>query len=157
MPFYTIAQAAEKFGLTTHTLRYYDKEGLLPFVQRSSGGIRLFSDGDLQWLALLTCLKNTGMPLKDIRRFIEWIKQGDESIPQRYEMFLEQKKRLQSEIETMQLYMKRIDFKLWFYGEAMKKGSLAALEQDNAFRKERDKRMKELEQRPVSPVCVKRK
>lgn len=157
MPFYTIAQAAEKFGLTAHTLRYYDKEGLLPFVQRSSGGIRLFSENDLQWLALLTCLKNTGMPLKDIKRFIDWIKLGDKSIPQRYEMFLEQKKRLQSEIETMQLYMKRIDFKLWFYGEAMKKGSLEALENDADFRRRRDEKLKDLELCPVSPVCVKRK
>ena len=157
MTSYTIAQAAERFGLTTHTLRYYDKEGLLPFVQRSSGGNRMFSENDLQWLALLTCLKNTGMPLKDIKRFIDWIKLGDESIPQRYRMFLEQKKRLQAEIDTMRLYMKRIDFKLWFYGEAMKTGSLDALEKNEDFQRQRVQKMKDLELCPVSPCSVRTK
>ena len=67
---YTIGQMAEKLGVAPSTLRYYDKEGLLPFVERTAGGIRIFSDGDLETLKIINCLKDTGMQIKDIRNFI---------------------------------------------------------------------------------------
>ena len=67
---YTIGEMAKKLGVPTSTLRYYDKEGLLPFVERSDGGIRVFKDTDYEWLFVIECLKKAGMPLKDIRIFI---------------------------------------------------------------------------------------
>ena len=62
---YSIGQVAQKMGLTAHTLRYYDKEGLLPFVKKNSSGLRMFSDEDIDWLVVIECLKGTGMQLKD--------------------------------------------------------------------------------------------
>ena len=61
--FYTIGEMAQRLNVAPSTLRYYDKEGLLPFVERSSGGIRMFKDEDMEWLRLLGCLKKAGMPL----------------------------------------------------------------------------------------------
>ncbi len=61
---YTTAKAAEKIGISAHTLRFYDKEGLLPNIGRDEYGNRCFTDNDLQWLGLLQCLKNTGIELK---------------------------------------------------------------------------------------------
>ena len=88
---YTISQAAERLGVTAYTLRYYDKEGLLPFVGRSQGGARVFTDQDLENLRIISCLKASGMPIKDIREFLHWCALGDESLSQRYQMFLERK------------------------------------------------------------------
>ena len=69
---YTVGEAAAKIGVNPSTLRYYDKEGLLPFVERSGGGIRMFKETDLEWLSTIECLKKTGMPIKEIKQFIDW-------------------------------------------------------------------------------------
>ena len=65
---YTVGEMAKKIGVAPSTLRYYDKEGLLPFVERSGGGMRMFMDSDLDWLRIIECLKRTGMPIKEIRQ-----------------------------------------------------------------------------------------
>ena len=63
---YTVGEIAKKLNVAPSTLRYYDKEGLLPFVERSVGGIRVFHDEDMDWLELIECMKHTGMPIKEI-------------------------------------------------------------------------------------------
>ena len=68
---YTVGEAAKRLGLSPSTLRYYDKEGLLPFVERSSGGIRMFQEKDFEWLQVIECMKKAGMPIKDIRQYLE--------------------------------------------------------------------------------------
>lgn len=75
--FYTIGEMAKKLNVAPSTLRYYDKEGLLPFVERSGGGIRMFKDSDFEWLSIIECLKKTGMPIKEIKNFIDWCMEGD--------------------------------------------------------------------------------
>ena len=65
---YSIGQVAEKLNLPCSTIRYYDKEGLLPFIQRKNSGVRVFSDSDINMLTIIECLKNTGMPIKDITK-----------------------------------------------------------------------------------------
>ena len=64
---YTVGEMAKLLGITASTLRYYDKEGLLPFVERSSGGIRMFQESDFEWLQVIGCMKKAGMSIKDIR------------------------------------------------------------------------------------------
>ena len=68
---YTVGEMAAMLDVPASTLRYYDKEGLLPFVARSSGGIRQFRDSDLEWLRIIGCMKKAGMSLKDIRQYIQ--------------------------------------------------------------------------------------
>ena len=73
---YTIGEMAKMLGVPASTLRYYDKEGLLPFVARSSGGIRLFQDSDLEWLRVIGCMKKAGMSIKDIRQELKQQPEG---------------------------------------------------------------------------------
>ena len=98
---YSIGQAAKKMGLTTHTLRYYDKEGLLPFVKKSGSGLRVFSDEDMEWLVVIECLKGTGMSLKNIKQYIDWCLEGDATIDKRLEMFKRQKNKLEEQMAEL--------------------------------------------------------
>lgn len=121
--YYSIGQVAAQTGLTVHTLRYYEKEGLLPFVRKSSSGLRMFSDNDLAWLSIIECLKETGMPLKGIKQYIDWFREGDATLPQRLEMFKQQQVKVLAQIEQFQKYLQKIDYKVRLYEEAVKQGS----------------------------------
>ncbi|MBQ8660419.1 MAG: MerR family transcriptional regulator [Alphaproteobacteria bacterium] len=109
---YTIGQVAKIMGLTTHTLRFYDKEGLLPNVGKTTSGIRKFSDADLNWLIMIDCLKSSGLQLKDIKHYIELLKEGDKSLKERAMIFYNQKIKCQQEINNLKQTMKKIDFKI---------------------------------------------
>lgn len=99
---YSIGEVAKEFNLSASTLRYYDKEGLFPNLKRSESGIRSFSDIDLGSLKIIECLKNTGMPIKDIKEFIDWCGQGDATLSERYEMFIERKIIMDEQIASLQ-------------------------------------------------------
>ena len=73
---YTVGEMAQKLGVPASTLRYYDKEGLLPFVERSSGGIRMFRENDFEWLQVIRCMKKAGMSIKDIRQELKQQPEG---------------------------------------------------------------------------------
>lgn len=94
---YSIGQVAKKLGLTAHTLRYYDKEGLLPFVRKGSSGARVFEDEDVDWLIIIECLKGTGMQLKDIKKYMDLCQQGDATVGERLELFRRQKEKLEQQ------------------------------------------------------------
>jgi len=115
---YTTAKAAEKIGISPHTLRFYDKEGLLPNVGRDEHGNRRFTDNDLQWLSLLQCLKNTGMSLKDIKRFAECTTIGDDTIDERLALFESQTENVKCQIAELKLYLNLLEYKLAFYQKA---------------------------------------
>jgi len=122
---YTIGEMAKKLGVPTSTLRYYDKEGLLPFVERSDGGIRVFKDTDYEWLFVIECLKKAGMPLKDIRIFIGLAMQGDETINQRLAIFQKQRKAVEEQLSQLQETHRVLDYKCWYYETAKKAGTTA--------------------------------
>lgn len=121
---YPIGQVAKKTGLSVHTLRYYEKEGLLPFVRKNSAGLRMYSDNDLGWLDMIECLKGTGMTLKGIKQYIDWFKEGDATLPERLAMFKQQKSELEKQLATLNLNMEKINYKIKLYTEAVKLGSL---------------------------------
>lgn len=121
--FYTVGEMAKKLGVAPSTLRYYDKEGLLPFVERSGGGIRMFKDEDFQWLSIIECLKKTGMPIKEIKRFIDLGMEGDASITQRKELIARQREAVQAQIEQIQKNLAMLDYKLWYYETAEAAGT----------------------------------
>lgn len=120
---YTIAQAAARCGLTTHTLRYYDKEGLLPYVDRSESGIRIFKESDFEWLHVITCLKDTGMPIKKIKVFIDLCIQGDEALSERLEILREHKRDVEEQMSQLEKHMKTIDYKVRYYESAVEAGT----------------------------------
>ena len=123
--FYTIGEMARKLNVAPSTLRYYDKEGLLPFVERSSGGIRMFKDEDMEWLRLLGCLKKTGMPLKEIRSFMDWSRQGDATISQRLELIEKQRQSVLDQQKQLEDTLLMLDYKRWYYRTAQAAGTCA--------------------------------
>jgi DNA-binding transcriptional MerR regulator len=122
---YTVSQVAEKMGVTVYTLHYYDKAGLLPFVDRNQNGARVFKDSDFGWLDTITALKNTGMPIKQIRQYIEWVMEGDSTIVQRFECIKNQKKLVEQQLEELKDYLELLDYKAWYYEMAAMAGTTA--------------------------------
>lgn len=112
---YSIRQVSEKTNLKPHVLRYYEKEGLLPFVQRSEGGNRLYSEDDMEWLGLICCLKSTGMTIKQIRKFVELSMAGDETLRQRCDMLIEHKRTVEADLLAMQKHLKKVSRKIDYF------------------------------------------
>ncbi|WP_436374736.1 MerR family transcriptional regulator [Cytobacillus sp. BC1816] len=123
MKTYTISEVAKELNLTVYTLRYYDKEGLMPFVERTPRGNRLFKESDLSALKVIECLKATGMPIKEIKNFIDWCSEGDATLQQRYDMFLERKANVEAQMEELRKTMEVIEHKCLYYKTALEAGT----------------------------------
>ena len=119
---------ANIIGVAPSTLRYYDKEGLLPFVERSGSGIRIFGEQDLNTLSIIHCLKQSGLSIKEIKSFIDMVQQGDETIDERLELFEKRRIILEKQIKEMQNTLKVLDYKCWYYQTAKKEGSTEAVD-----------------------------
>lgn len=124
---YTIGEMAKRLGIAPSTLRYYDKEGLLPFVERSSGGIRTFKESDYEWLQIIECLKKTGMRLKDVKTFVEMAMQGDRTIEPRLELIVKQKQVVEEKIAELNEILRTLQFKEWYYTSAKEHGTTEIL------------------------------
>lgn len=124
---YSIKEIADKMNVSTATLRYWDSEGLLPFVKRENGR-RVFEDKDFKWLRVLNCMKNINMPIKKIREYVELALQGDSTLKERYELILEQKKFIQNQINDLNSCLKEFEYKEWYYKTAIEAGTEKVLE-----------------------------
>ena len=122
---YTIKEATEIMQLPATTLRYYDKESLLPYIKRLDSGYRIFSDRDLEMLKIIECLKKTGMSIKDIKQFTNWVEKGDDTLQERYHMFLERRRVVQAQMEELQKTLDLIEYKCHYYEEAIAAGTEA--------------------------------
>lgn len=120
---YTVGEMAKKLDVPASTLRYYDKEGLLPFVERSSGGIRMFRESDFEWLQVIGCMKKAGMSIRDIRQYIELALRGDDTIDTRLKMFTHQRDVLLAQMEEMRHTLETVEYKCWYYETAKAAGT----------------------------------
>ena len=111
---YTIGQISEMFQLPISTLRYYDKEGLFPDLERSSG-IRRFSEKEIEALRVIE--------IKDIKLFMEWCSEGSATYQRRKELFERQKEIVQKEIAKLEKVLDMLQFKCWYYDQAVKDGN----------------------------------
>lgn len=125
---YTVGEVAKQLNVAASTLRYYDKEGLLPFVERSSGGMRVFKDEDLSWLKTIECLKKTGMPIKDIKHFMDCCVEGDSKIDERLSIMESQRDAVIKQMKEMQEMLDMLNYKSWYYETAKKAGTCAVHE-----------------------------
>ena len=112
---YTIKEVAERTNISAHVLRYYEKEGVLPRIDRSQGGSRRYTDEDLDLLGLITCLKNTGMPLKDIRTFVQLREEGPKTLRQRRDILMAQQQTVLERLREMQMNYEKVTKKLAYY------------------------------------------
>ncbi len=118
---YSIGQVSESFGLPISTLRFYDKEGLFPNLERQSG-IRRFSERDVESLHVIECLKKSGLEIRDIKQFMQWCAEGEETYPQRLELFERQRETVSAELEKLNRALAMINFKCWYYETAIADG-----------------------------------
>ena len=117
---YTIQEVCRRTGLTAHTLRYYEKEKLLPNVGRSPGGFRQYSESDMEDLGLICCLKNTGMSLTDIARFMELAREGDCTLRERCELLKKHRETVLMRMEEMQRHLEKVTCKYDYYAQKLK-------------------------------------
>ncbi|WP_458413746.1 MerR family transcriptional regulator [Schinkia sp. CFF1] len=123
MKTYSISEVAKELNLTVYTLRYYDKEGLMPFVERTASGTRLFKESDIAALKVIECLKSTGMTIKEIKTFIDWCSEGDSTLQQRYDMFVDRKAHVVAQMEELMKTMEVIEHKCLYYKTALDAGT----------------------------------
>ena len=115
MKYYSISEAAAEFNIPESTIRYYDKKGLLPLIERDEAGRRLFSEDQIALLRTVICLKNTHMPISGIKQYIDWVVEGENTINLRLEMMKDHKAAVLDEISLMTESLKGIDEKITRY------------------------------------------
>lgn len=115
---YTISQVAKKLDISPHTLRFYAKEGLLPFVRRDAKGARKFQEEDLEYLLLIEFLKKAGLSLKEIRTFVDLAMQGSDTVPQRRLIFTIHRQRIEAEFQRLRDILDVLKYKEWYYRQA---------------------------------------
>ncbi|MEH1126050.1 MerR family transcriptional regulator [Micromonospora sp. CPCC 206061] len=113
----TVSEAAERVGLTAYTLRWYEQEGLVEPVDRDSAGRRRYSDQDVGWLVLLTRLRRTGMPVRDMRRYAELARQGDRTLGARRALFEAHRDRVLARIAELEEDLEVLNYKIDVYGK----------------------------------------
>lgn len=119
---YTIGQVAQMFDLPVSTLRYYDKEGLFPDLERR-GNIRKFSEREVEALRVIECLKKSGLEIKDIKKFMQWVSEGSASYGKRKALFEQRRAVVEEEIKAMERTLAMLKFKCWYYEKAMADGT----------------------------------
>ncbi|WP_061859948.1 MerR family transcriptional regulator [Priestia megaterium] len=115
---YTISQVSDQTGLSIHTLRYYEKEGITPIIKRNESGRRIYETKDIEWLKYICCFRATGMTIADLKEFVALVMQGDETIEKRILMLKNQSEYIQSNINQLMSYQAMIDHKInWYSNE----------------------------------------
>ncbi|MBQ6174241.1 MAG: MerR family transcriptional regulator [Clostridia bacterium] len=117
---YSIQEVSRRTGLSAHTLRYYEKEGLITGVERSPGGFRQYTDEDLESLGLICCLKNTGMSLEEIARFVRLTQEGEHTLRERVALLEAHRGRVIDRMEEMKRHLEKVTWKLNFFSEKLK-------------------------------------
>lgn len=121
--YYSIGEVANSTGIAISTLRYYDREGMFPYMERSNGGIRVFSDKEIDTLKVIECLKTSGMSIKAIKEFLIWCQEGDISLHKRREMFHARLEEVEKQIEELQATKNMLKYKCWYYDTAIAAGT----------------------------------
>ena len=121
----TIKEVSEQYDISKDTLRYYEKAGMIPPVSRNASGVRNYTEEDLKWVSLAKCMRSAGLPVEALAEYVRLFRQGDETIPARLKLLLEQKEALNSQMKQIEATLQRLDVKIARYEEAMKTGTLS--------------------------------
>ncbi|MDQ0875637.1 DNA-binding transcriptional MerR regulator [Paenibacillus sp. V4I3] len=124
---YSIKEASERLGLPSHTIRFYEKEGLLPFIQRDQHGYRIFEQKDLDWIYLMTCFRTTGMTVTALKQIVDLAIQGESTLQERKEILENHKMELQKRQLELDKAFEAVNHKLTIYDTRQK----AELDKEN--------------------------
>lgn len=120
-----IAEVSKKYDLSQDTLRYYERVGMIPPVNRTPSGIRDYTEQDCEWVGLAKCMRSAGLPVEVMIEYLKMTQQGNETIPARRELLLEQRKQLLAQKAAIESTLDRLSFKIGRYEEAMETGVLS--------------------------------
>lgn len=120
----TIKEVSQKYNISSDTLRYYDRVGMIPPVTRTAGGIRDYGESDLGWVELALCMRGAGLPVEAMIEYVKLCQQGDSTIEARMLLLKEQMETLLEQKAQIESTIKRLDFKISRYEEAVKTGKL---------------------------------
>lgn len=127
----TITEVSEKFDLPQDTLRYYERIGLLPRVNRNKSRIRDYTEEDCKWVEFIKCMRGAGLPIEVLIEYVGLFQQGDDTIEARKELFIEQRKQIIKKMEDMRVTLERLDYKIASYEQAV-------IEKEKALRRLED-------------------
>jgi len=114
-----IAEVSGKFDLSQDTLRYYERIGLIPSVNRTKSGIRDYTEEDCKWVEFIKCMRSAGLPIEVLIEYVGLFQQGDETIEARKELFIEQRQQLITRMEDMKKTLERLDYKIATYEQVV--------------------------------------
>lgn len=117
---YTIIEVSKKTGVSPRTLRYWCEHGLFPLIERSSGGARYFSKGDIEWVEWVVRFRKMGMSIERLREYINLAIKGDSTLEPRLAMIKEEKTRILAELDEIKEALLCVDKKIEFYENAIK-------------------------------------
>lgn len=120
----TIKEVSEKFGISQDTLRYYERVGMIPHVTRTAGGIRNYQESDLGWVEMALCMRSAGLPIEAMIEYVRLFQEGDETIPARLQLLLDQREALIKQKAQIDSTLKRLNYKISKYERAVETGEL---------------------------------
>ncbi|MDS0525411.1 MerR family transcriptional regulator [Clostridium sp. SHJSY1] len=127
----TITEVSKKYKLSADTLRYYERVGLIPEVNRSKSGIRDYTEEDCRWVEFIKCMRSAGLPIEILIEYVTLFQKGDETVLARKELLVEQRKQLIEKMENMKKTLERLDYKIKVYEEIVTKKEKELKRTDN--------------------------
>lgn len=127
----TIADVSRKFDFSPDTLRYYERIGLLPEVNRKESGVRDYTEEDLRWVEFIKCMRGAGLPIEMLIDYIKLFKKGDKTIAARKDMLIEQRDLLKAKIDDLQSVLEKLNHKIEIYEERLVEREKTLLEKKN--------------------------
>jgi DNA-binding transcriptional MerR regulator len=122
----TIKEVSEETGITAYTLRYYEREGILPGVKRDESGNRFYDEESMEWLNFILALRSTGMPLSEIKQYVDWYLEGESTLAIRKQMMLDHRAKVEEDLRQTYKYLEQINYKLALY-DMQEKGLMKML------------------------------
>ena len=120
---YSIQDISKKTGLTISTLRYYDKEGLFPNLERKESNYRVFTELELETLKIIACFKKAGLSILEIRKYMELIQKGDDTLKERLDIMVHQKEALEKQKKEIEESIACVEWKISYYEQALQDGT----------------------------------
>ena len=114
-----IAEVSARYGLSADTLRYYERVGLIPPVQRSESGIRDYAEQDCRWIEFIKCMRSAGLPIEALIEYVALFRQGDATIDARVALLTEQRRQLVARMADMQATLERLNYKIAWYDRVL--------------------------------------